>query len=152
LTRKSWKVVLGWDGELFMEASFLGRGAGAAWREKRGACSRGTGVIGGQVLPGAASFLLLSRSGRTVDVVDLAGQLQGPAVTCISPQMLVLFQLKLPASSLWRSCQLNFQRQASSPSGDDAPMPPKAGAIRLAGPHPSQGWRTSRGSWCTCSR
>jgi len=69
--------------------------------------------------PGAARRCQFPASfpiGRTVDAVDLAGQLQGPAVTCTSPQMLVLFQLKLPASSLWRSCQLNFQRQASSPA------------------------------------
>jgi hypothetical protein len=60
----------------------------------------------------------------------------------------VLFQWTLPASSLWRSCQLNFQRQASSHSGDDAPI---AGAIRLvdpsnAFPPPRRGTVTSRGS------
>jgi hypothetical protein len=38
------RVGLGWG---VIYGSFVpGAGAGAAWREKRGACSRGTGAIG----------------------------------------------------------------------------------------------------------
>lgn len=125
LKRESWKgrVVLGWGGlgsylwKLGSEAG--GAALSLAWREKRSLQPGNRGSRQGpgaarccQVLPGAARGCQFPASfpigGTVVNAVALefgwsVAVLQSPAVTCTSPvNAPVLFQWKLPASSLWR--------------------------------------------------